>query len=148
MTKKCKVCSQLIPTGRIRLGYNVCVNCSEVEVYGMVNVIVHKTGNSVQPLPKSQADAINKHGDRKRFGTVLKGGSKTSHYSPKNTRFGCSTSFVGSKALYELVGTEAMKLYEGRGKSSAITYIDKAVRNCDINQRQANQLKLIFNTLN
>lgn len=147
MTKKCKSCNTKLPAARVKLNYSTCVGCSDVEAYGFVNVIVHKTGNSVQPLPKSQADAINKIGDRKRFGTILKGGSKTSTYNPKNTRFGCSTTFVGSDGMYDVIGSEAMKLFDNRGKDAVLSFIDKAVRNCDINLRQANQLKLIFNTL-
>ncbi len=147
MTKKCKSCNTKLPAARVKLNYSTCVECSSVEAYGFVNVIVHKTGNSVQPLPKSQADAINKIGDRKRFGTILKGGSKNSSYNPKNTKFGCSTVFVGSEGMFEQIGSEAMKIYDNRGKDAVLLFIEKSVRNCDISPRQANQLKLIVNNL-
>lgn len=143
----CKTCKKQLPSKRVQLGYNLCTSCSTTEQYGMVNVIVHKTGNSVQPLPKSQADAINKIGDRKRFGTILKGGSKTSTYNPKNTKYGCSTSFVGSEAMFAKIGEEAMHLLNIRGMCAVEKLIDKSLRNFDINLKQANQLRTIFNTL-
>ena len=41
---KCK-CKDIIPQGRVRLGFKVCVKCSTVERYGCAPVINHKTGN-------------------------------------------------------------------------------------------------------
>jgi hypothetical protein len=37
-----------------------------------VQIVNHKTGNEVQFLPKSQADAINKMAKRKGYGTCLR----------------------------------------------------------------------------
>ena len=79
--KLCSKCDVEIPLKRAKMGYLDCVKCSDVESYGFVNIINHKTGNTVQPMPKKQADIINKFGDRKRFGTVLKGGSKNDTYN-------------------------------------------------------------------
>lgn len=145
MMTNCIKCGSSVPPARINLGYKVCVSCSDTEMYGMVNVIVHKTGNSVQPLPKSQADAINKVGDRKRFGTILKGGSKSTSYKPTKTKFSCSTTTIGSDRLYMVVGEEAMRLFERSGYDRVVDYINKAQRNFEINQKQANQLLTIFN---
>jgi hypothetical protein len=67
----CK-CGSSIPKGRTDLGYKVCVNCSDVEVYGCVPVTNHKTGNAIHVLPRSQAAVINKAFRRKGYGTCLR----------------------------------------------------------------------------
>ena len=67
---KCK-CKNIIPTGRLRLGFKVCVNCSSVEAYGCAPLINHKTGNSIQIMSKSDADKIAKMTQRRGYGTML-----------------------------------------------------------------------------
>ena len=145
--KPCKNCGSEMPEKRIELGYSSCVSCSNVETYGFVNIINHKTGNTVQPMPKDQAAAINRMGDRKRFGTVLKGGSKSDAYNPKNTKYKVSTLVIGSPKLFEKVGEEAMYLFETKGIDLAAAYIDKEVKDFIINKAQAFQLKQILTLL-
>jgi hypothetical protein len=68
---KCK-CNTLIPEGRLKLGYKVCVNCSTVERYGCAPLINHKTGNSIQIMSRSDAARIAKMTRRKGYGTMLR----------------------------------------------------------------------------
>jgi hypothetical protein len=68
---KCK-CNTLIPEGRLKLGYKVCVNCSTVERYGCAPLINHKTGNSIQIMSHSDAARIAKMTRRKGYGTMLR----------------------------------------------------------------------------
>ena len=68
---KCK-CNTLIPEGRLKLGYKVCVNCSTVERYGCAPLINHKTGNSIQIMSHSDAACIAKMTRRKGYGTMLR----------------------------------------------------------------------------
>ena len=67
---KCK-CKNIIPNGRLRLGFKVCVTCSSVEAYGCAPLINHKTGNSIQIMSKSDADKIAKMTQRRGYGTML-----------------------------------------------------------------------------
>jgi len=143
---KCKSCNTEIPNVRISLGYVECVQCSSTEAVACVDIIYHKTGNDIQVMSKSQATAINKH-KRRGFGTMLKGGSKTSTYNPKNTKFGASTVVIGNDSLYNAIGEECMKIFESKGIDAVFTYINKAVKNYDINNTQAFKLKRIFNSL-
>lgn len=140
----CTKCNSLIPSKRASLGFKTCVDCSDVEGYGFVNIINHKTGNTIQPLPKEQAAAINKIGDRKRFGTILKGGSKSTTYNPKNLKYGCSTVQVGSDASYQEVGENMMKMLEVKGYEAASLYIDKQVKEYFISGSQAFKLKQVL----
>ncbi len=67
---KCK-CKNIIPEGRLRLGFKVCVSCSSVEAYGCAPVINHKTGNSIQIMSSEDARKIAKLTRRKGYGTML-----------------------------------------------------------------------------
>jgi len=68
---KCK-CENIIPEGRLRLGFKVCVKCSSVEQYGCAPLINHKTGNSIQIMSQSDARKIYKLTRRKGYGTMLR----------------------------------------------------------------------------
>jgi hypothetical protein len=140
----CYKCKQTIPAARVNIGYKTCVSCSEIEQYGFVNIINHKTGNTIQPMPKAQAEAINKIGDRKRFGTVLKGGSKSTSYNPKNTKHKVSTAVVGSEALFEKVGREAMTILEFDGYDKALIYLQKELRERAISESQAFKIRSVL----
>ena len=68
---KCIKCKNIIPEGRVKLGYKVCVNCSTTERYGCAPVINHKTGNSIQIMSSSDAARIARLTRRKGYGTTL-----------------------------------------------------------------------------
>ena len=68
---KCK-CNKIIPEGRLRLGFRVCVDCSTVSKYGCAPVINHKTGNSIEILSRADAERIAKLTRRKGYGTMLR----------------------------------------------------------------------------
>jgi hypothetical protein len=113
-----------------------------------VNIINHKTGNTVQVMPKDQAAAINKIGDRKRFGTILRGGSKSMTYNPKKIeRSGCSTSFIGSKEMFDKVGEQALSILNLRGMEAALSFVQKEAKDYSINGNQAFQIQQILQTM-
>ncbi len=66
---KC-ICNNIIPQGRLDLGYHTCVNCSTAQPYGCVAISNHKTGNTIQVLPKEVADNINRLSARKGYGVM------------------------------------------------------------------------------
>ena len=67
---KCK-CNNIIPSGRVKLGFSVCVQCSNVKAYGCAPLINHKTGNSIQIMSSSDAARIAKLTRRRGYGTML-----------------------------------------------------------------------------
>ena len=67
---KCK-CNEIIPEGRLRLGFKVCVDCSTVSRYGCAPLINHKTGNSIQIMSSADAKKIAKLTQRRGYGTML-----------------------------------------------------------------------------
>ena len=68
---KCK-CGNIIPPQRLALGYTECVDCSSTEAYGSVAITYHKTGNTIQIMPKAQAARIRKLTARRGYGTCLR----------------------------------------------------------------------------
>ena len=68
--KMCK-CGEIIPQGRLDLGYKVCVNCSTTEQYGCIPITYHKTGNTIQIMSSKEAEIISKMTRRRGYGTML-----------------------------------------------------------------------------
>lgn len=150
---KCKNCDKDIPQKRIELGFKKCVNCSDTEKYGVVDVVYHKTGNTVEIMDAKSAEAINKAAKRSGYGVMrgmTKGGSKSiSTYNPngKNKGTGASTSFVGNEISFDKVGEKAMLFFEVDGIDSAFEVIEKAFKNMEINLYQRNKLFQVFENL-
>ena len=68
---KCK-CKNIIPNGRSRLGFKVCVECSTVSRYGCAPIINHKTGNTIQIMSSEDAAQVAKLTRRRGYGTMLR----------------------------------------------------------------------------
>ena len=68
---KCK-CNKIIPDGRLRLGFKVCVDCSTGSRYGCAPVINHKTGNTIQIMSSEDAEKVAKLFRRRGYGTMLR----------------------------------------------------------------------------
>ena len=68
----CIKCNTIIPEGRVKLGYTVCVQCSTVEQYGCAPITYHKTGNSIQIMSSKDAARVAKLTRRKGYGTMLR----------------------------------------------------------------------------
>jgi hypothetical protein len=68
---KCK-CKNIIPNGRLRLGFKVCVECSTIERYGCAPIINHKTGNTIQIMSSEDAAQVAKLTRRRGYGTMLR----------------------------------------------------------------------------
>ena len=68
---KCK-CTKIIPNGRLRLGFKVCVDCSTVSRYGCAPIINHKTGNTIQIMSSEDAAKVAKLTRMRGYGTMLR----------------------------------------------------------------------------
>ena len=150
---KCKNCDKDIPQKRIELGFKKCVGCSDTEKYGVIDVVYHKTGNTVEITDIKTAEAVNKASKRSGYGVMrgmTKGGSKsTSTYNPnsKNKGVCVSTAFVGTEVSFNKIGEKAMLFFEVNGIDSAYDVIEKAFKEMDINIYQRNKLRQVFEHL-
>ena len=65
--KKCK-CKNIIPLGRVKLGYNTCVDCSTTQQYSYVPIIANKQVLEVQIVSQEVSDAVHRSSRRKQYG--------------------------------------------------------------------------------
>ena len=141
----CKSCSKEIPTKRVELGFNQCVDCSTTETYGTIDIVYHKTGNTVEHVDKKTAAHVNKISRRAGFGSSLgkikSGGHK--EFSKKIEK-GCSTVTIGSANMFERVGNEMLLQYEIGGLERAYKYLEKALDNISITNGQYCTLKRVM----
>ena len=134
---KCK-CGTGIHPRRVELGYNTCVECSTEKKWGVVQIVYHKTGNTVEvvkdPEVAAQAYAMSQ---RKGFG-VMKGltGSHRKHTTAKepNTTIlpdkPLTDRIISRKPMYtewETVGEEALTILEKNGLSLALQHLETAL---------------------
>ena len=143
----CKKCNESIPQARVDLGYKVCVECSEVERYGCVDIVYHKTGNTIQIMPKEEADQINKLAQRTGFGTLraLRSGKSTTQKTKIGK--GCSKAFVGSEHSFKRVGEKCMMWADIEDWQMVTKTLQKAKDSFEISGGQYNRLLRIFKEL-
>jgi len=147
---KCKSCDSDLPSKRVGLGFNHCIKCSTVERYGTVDIVYHKTGNTVQHVSAETAKEINKMATRRGFGSSLgriSAGSAGGEFTKKKYEYGASIAQVGSENMYQRIGDEVMSKFEIFGYEAAMIYIQKCFDNVRINQFQAFKLKQVINAL-
>lgn len=65
----CTKCGSNMPTLRFTLyGFKSCIKCSTIERVGGVPITNHKTGNTIQIVPKEVAENLIRLSQRKGYG--------------------------------------------------------------------------------
>lgn len=143
---QCKGCGNLIPAGRLKAFPATvhCVECSQVEAVGCVDIVYHKTGNTIQVMPKEQADMVNRAAKRSGFGSLAamrggSGGGPTGKYVHNVPLIRKST-----EEDFELVGQEMMGWIEAGDRRRAAKCIDQAKESRLIGPAQVRQLRTIL----
>lgn len=139
---KCTKCKNEIPTKRIKLGYKDCVDCSTTEAYSCVDIVYHKTGNTIQIMDKESAELINKASRRSGFG-VMRG--MLSGKSGDNINSTVKISkvepiFISTKDHFDRIGAEAMDMLEIDGLYATEKFINKNLKNGLITFSQSQKL--------
>lgn len=149
MNSKCK-CGMEIPSVRISMGYQTCVKCSTVESYGCIDIVYHKTGNTVQVVDKSTSVEINKLSRRTGFGVMrgMKSGSASTLPKTKisNSPVGVDP-FAGKEKLLNEWGEKAMIKYELYGAVDTLKYIEQQVKRKEIPEYIAMKIKRVIEGL-
>jgi len=57
---KCSRCDDVMPNGRLEMGYTICVNCSTEEKVSCHTIYPHKTGGYIQVVSKEQSENLNR----------------------------------------------------------------------------------------
>lgn len=148
----CIKCGDNYPKERFAMGFDTCVSCSETEMYGAVAIVNHKTGNTVQPLPKEQAIELNKMANRQGYGAskgMTRGGSKNYTYNPRQVKHKVRI-FNPSATIeeYEKIGEKMMLLLDVEGYESALNFIKNKKDTDMLSGIQFRQLNELLNTVN
>jgi hypothetical protein len=61
---RCK-CNNIIPQGRVDLGYKICINCSTTQQYSYVPIIANKQMLEVQVVSQELSALVHKSWRRK-----------------------------------------------------------------------------------
>jgi len=114
---KCK-CEVEIPAARVQLGYRVCVQCSQEQAVSCVDIIYHKTGNTIQQCSKEQADAIRKASRRSGFGAAagMRAGGEPKREVTLTRRPMPALARVITREDIEAIGREALSVLETEGE--------------------------------
>jgi hypothetical protein len=142
---RCKSCRATIPAQRLKAlpGTLHCANCSPVEPVGCVDIVYHKTGNTIQIMPKEQAQAINKSARRSGFGSLASmrgsgGSEKTGAYVHQ-----VPLTRQATREDFNLAGERMMHFVELGMREKALGEITESHKSRLITPAQARQLKSI-----
>jgi hypothetical protein len=149
MSNTCPKCGEPVPEGRLRLGFRECTACSSVDQYGCVDVVYHKTGNSVQPLPREVAERINKAGERCGFGIMrgMRGGKSPKRKLELGARTRLLPKVQCSAERFEALGGECIALLEKEGRAAALDRARAALRGEEIGWQDFSRLERIIRAL-
>ena len=147
----CK-CGKEIPQKRAELGYRQCVECSTVEKVGCVDVIYHKTGNTIEITDGETAERIRKLSRRNARGLMvgMKPVQKSMAYSPSGKVNGqrlLERAVRPDPVQFERDGEEALGLMEAEGMQSALAWLQKRVQDLWITPVQAGRIRVILEAM-
>ena len=145
----CIKCKENIDTRRLKAlpKTKVCVNCSTAEAVSCVDVIYHKTGNTIQIMDKESADKINKLAKRSGFGIMagMKGGSGG---ATKTTSLGNVAVWrVPTEEDYQRALKRVGELIDLNNRERCLKYAQQQYDSKLINSKHLYNLKTIINTL-
>ena len=116
---KCK-CGSQIPEARLELGYKTCVLCSTEEKVGCIDVVYHKTGNTIEITDRETAEKIRKLSRRNSKGIMvgMRPSSKSMTYQPSGKVNGqrlLERAVQPDPVQFEKDGTRAVEIMEEQG---------------------------------
>lgn len=145
----CKNCQEPIHPDRLKALPNTttCVKCSDAKSVACVDIVYHKTGNTIQIMDQDAAKAINKASQRTGFGSLkaLKGSSGGEGL--RNVKLGTKMRIPPNLNEYEKVGEEIMKYVEFKEKDEAIECLNNSLDRKRITSVQYSKLLAIINEL-
>lgn len=117
---RCK-CEREIPLARVELGYRVCVHCSQEQAVGCVDIIYHKTGNTIQQCTQEQAAAIRKVSRRSGFGASagMRAGSDPKPKVTLTRRAMPARARIATPMELDAIGRDVMSVIETEGVERA-----------------------------
>jgi len=145
----CTKCKEDIDIRRLKAlpKTKVCVNCSTAEAVSCVDVIYHKTGNTIQIMDKESADKINKLAKRSGFGIMagMKGGSGG---ATKSKSLGNVAVWrIPTEEDYQMALKKVGELIDISDREKCLKYAQQQYDSKLINSKHLYNLKTIIDTL-
>jgi hypothetical protein len=145
----CTKCKEDIDSRRLKAlpRTKVCVNCSTEEYVSCVDVIYHKTGNTIQIMDKESADKIKKLSRRSGFGIMagMKGGSGGGTSSKV---LGNVTVFrIPTEEDYQSVLLRLGEMIDFASREKCLKYVERQYESKLISSKHLFNLKTIIDTL-
>ena len=145
----CTKCKKDIDARRLKAlpQTNVCVNCSTEDYVSCVDVIYHKTGNTIQIMDKESADKIKKLSRRSGFGIMagMKGGSGGGTSSKV---LGNVTVFrIPTEEDYQSVLLRLGEMIDFASREKCLKYVERQYESKLISSKHLFNLKTIIDTL-
>lgn len=147
----CK-CGNNIPEKRAQYGYRECVSCSTVEAHGCIDIIYHKTGNTIQITDKQTAERMRQLSRRSGFGALRGMGAGRAEVWKTKIKKGATPvvarSFAPSAETFNKVGEEALIIMEIEGYDHALVFLQKKINDGTIFPIQMSKIKGVLTALN
>jgi hypothetical protein len=148
---KCR-CGSEIPERRVNLGYTECVNCSKVEQVGCIDIVYHKTGNTIQITDKETAEKMRQLSRRTGFGTLrgMKPGPKSDTYNPKGKIRGSNLmarAVFPDPKRFEEAGAVAWDILEREGFDAAMKWLQKKIDELWLTPVQVGKIRAILSVM-
>ena len=145
----CAKCHNAIPVGRLQLGFKVCVDCSTAQPYGCIDVVYHKTGNTIEVTTQEHAQAVRNASKRMGFG-IMRGMRPGKTTNRKIVVEGATPVRMLPKHAthnFDQVGADMMTEFETNGVEAANKLINKQYADFQITLQQRNQLADILKSI-
>jgi hypothetical protein len=145
---KCK-CEIEIPAARVNLGYRTCTSCSQEQAVSCIDIIYHKTGNTIQQCSKEQADAIHKVSRRSGFGAAagMRAGSDPKPKVTLTRRPMPARARLVTAEEIDKLGCTAMHCLETEGEEALRKLLSQAVNTYRCTPAQARIIELACSAL-
>ncbi len=142
-------CGQQIPEKRLELGFKECVKCSTVEPVGCVDVVYHKTGNTIEITDRATAERMRKLSRRNSHGILagMKPGPKSAPYRPSGKINGqrlLDRAVIANPEQFEKDGAQALEIAEYEGVDTAVKWLQKRVEDLWLTPVQMGKIRQIL----
>jgi len=145
----CIKCKEDIDSRRLKAlpKTKVCVNCSTIEAVSCVDVIYHKTGNTIQIMDKQSADKINKLAKRSGFG-IMSGMKGSSGGGTDYKNIGKVSVFrIPTEEDYQRALKRVGEFIDLENRERALKYVQNQYESKLINGKHTFNLNTIIKTL-
>jgi hypothetical protein len=145
---KCK-CEVEIPAARIALGYHTCISCSQEQPRSCIDIITHKTGNTIEICSATQRAAVEKATRRSGYGACagMRAGRDRKMEVRIIQRAMPARARRATAAELDVIGREALVRLEIEGYNSMCKYLERQVMAMALSASQSRMISEVCSVL-